>query len=871
MAARYGGATLGRHARLPRPLPPHPPRTRRRRRHVPGSKSITNRALLVAALARGRSTLTGALVADDAAVMVAPRRRSAPRAPRRRRPTTIDVVGVDGRWPSAGPTSTSRSRAPRCASSPPRSRSAAAASCSTASTACASARSATSSPPCGARGRHAGRRRRRLPAGRGRGRRPPRRHTRVAGDRSSQFLSGLLLAAPYAPGPSRHGDGVLQSKPFVDLTLDVMRAFGVEVERDGYDRFDVRPGAYVGRPSTTSRATRWRPATRGASPRWRAAACGSTTSAPLAQGDKASSTCWDDGLRRDLDRGVLDVSGARGRALRGGTFDLNDLPGPGADAGRARARRRRTRSRSCNVGNLRIKETDRLHALATELRQARGRGRGARRRARVVAARGARRRRSRSTPTATTAWRWRSRSWAVAGPASGARPRLRRQDLPGLLRRPAGVGGRGERRRDAPAAATAITLDGPAASGKSSVARGWRPRSACRASRRACCTARRRPWPPRRRRRRTTPRRLPCSIATTSSCCPGWRRRAADRRRRRDAPRAERRGRRRGLAGGRPPAGARLGRRRLREMPAPFVIDGRDMGSVVFPHASHKFYLDASPEVRAARRVGERSADLAPVAAAIRRRDALDARQLGPAPDAVHLDTGPLTLDEVVAWVLARLEPAARRGRRRPRDPRAGRHALGPSAREPAARRRDEHRLQARGARRRRGDRRGFAARAIASTSTSRACADRRGRLRPPTSWSRSAATGRCSPRAAARGARGRCSASTSASSASWRRSASTRCSPTPKGARTRRAWRSVAGAVLSVSARGEPPASLSTTSRSRRGHDAAGALPPRGRRRPRRRVPRRRRGREHAGRFDRLLALARGSRSSCPTCGPCS
>jgi CMP/dCMP kinase len=94
---------------------------------------------------------------------------------------------------------------------------------------------------------------------------------------------------------------------------------------------------------------------------------------------------------------------------------------------------------------------------------------------------------------------------------------------------------------------------------------------------------------------------------------------------------------------------------RLREMPAPFVIDGRDMGSVVFPQAGHKFYLDASPEVRAARRVGERGADLRAVAAAIRLRDELDARQLAPAPDAVHLDTGSMTLDEVVAWVLSRV------------------------------------------------------------------------------------------------------------------------------------------------------------------------------------------------------------------------
>ncbi|MFN2322827.1 MAG: (d)CMP kinase [Trueperaceae bacterium] len=99
---------------------------------------------------------------------------------------------------------------------------------------------------------------------------------------------------------------------------------------------------------------------------------------------------------------------------------------------------------------------------------------------------------------------------------------------------------------------------------------------------------------------------------------------------------------------------------RLREMPRPFVIDGRDMGSVVFPDAAHKFYLTAAPEVRAARRVGERAADLAEVAEAIRRRDALDARQLAPAPDAQHLDTSTLELEQVVAWVLGRLSvPAA--------------------------------------------------------------------------------------------------------------------------------------------------------------------------------------------------------------------
>ena len=91
---------------------------------------------------------------------------------------------------------------------------------------------------------------------------------------------------------------------------------------------------------------------------------------------------------------------------------------------------------------------------------------------------------------------------------------------------------------------------------------------------------------------------------------------------------------------------------RLRELVGVFVVEGRDMGTVVFPGAAHKFYLSAPPEVRAVRRVGERVADLEAVTEAIRRRDALDHAQLRPADDATHLDTRDLTLVEVVARVL---------------------------------------------------------------------------------------------------------------------------------------------------------------------------------------------------------------------------
>lgn len=90
----------------------------------------------------------------------------------------------------------------------------------------------------------------------------------------------------------------------------------------------------------------------------------------------------------------------------------------------------------------------------------------------------------------------------------------------------------------------------------------------------------------------------------------------------------------------------------LRQIPPPFVVDGRDMGSTVFPQARYKFYLTANPEVRAQRRVPERGAAFDTVLAEIIRRDEADKRQSDPAKDAIILDTSHLDLDGVVQRVL---------------------------------------------------------------------------------------------------------------------------------------------------------------------------------------------------------------------------
>lgn len=83
------------------------------------------------------------------------------------------------------------------------------------------------------------------------------------------------------------------------------------------------------------------------------------------------------------------------------------------------------------------------------------------------------------------------------------------------------------------------------------------------------------------------------------------------------------------------------------------VVEGRDIGSVVWPTARPKVYLTASPETRASRRAGELGTDISAVATDIARRDDLDssraASPLRRAEDAVELDTTDLDVDEVVA------------------------------------------------------------------------------------------------------------------------------------------------------------------------------------------------------------------------------
>ena len=95
------------------------------------------------------------------------------------------------------------------------------------------------------------------------------------------------------------------------------------------------------------------------------------------------------------------------------------------------------------------------------------------------------------------------------------------------------------------------------------------------------------------------------------------------------------------------------------------VMDGRDIGTAVFPDADVKFYVDAHPRQRATRRHEElaqrgQASDLDTIEREIRQRDHADSTRaespLTRAPDAIHLDTTELGLDEVVKRMLSVVE-----------------------------------------------------------------------------------------------------------------------------------------------------------------------------------------------------------------------
>jgi len=333
---------------------------------IPGSKSLTNRALIVAALAQGTSTLRGCLIAEDSEVMV--RALNQLGIAVEVDGTTFTVSGQGGKIPADEADMDVRLSG-------------------------TSIRFLTALASLGqGRYRLDGTTRMRerpigdLAAALGQlganvtsefdNNCPPvivdadglaGGTAQIAGDRSSQFLSALLMSAPYASSEVvLEVTGVLQSKPFVDLTLGLMADFGVNIARDGYERFVISGGRYEARDyliegDATAAGYFWGAA---------AVAGGSVTVANVGsaarQGDKRLMYVLEQmGCQLTTTDTTSTITAPTGK-LRGGTFDLNDIPDQ-AQTLAVLALFADSPVHITNVWNMRIKETDRLRALHNEL------------------------------------------------------------------------------------------------------------------------------------------------------------------------------------------------------------------------------------------------------------------------------------------------------------------------------------------------------------------------------------------------------------------------------------------------------------------------------------------------------------------------
>lgn len=219
---------------------------------VPGSKSFTNRALLIAAMARGRSIVKGILKSDDSYWMIDSLRRLG--IDIRLDGETAEIQGCEGTWPNpsaelfVGSAGTSARFLPGALAAAPRGAWIVDGSDQLRGRPIAPLLQALrelggrieplhgdDSLPVQVQGGG-------LSGGR----------VRISGRVSSQYVSGLLIAAPYADGPvTVQLEDDLVQPAYVGITIQLMRAFGARVEHaPGYREIHVHPGPYQGREIT---------------------------------------------------------------------------------------------------------------------------------------------------------------------------------------------------------------------------------------------------------------------------------------------------------------------------------------------------------------------------------------------------------------------------------------------------------------------------------------------------------------------------------------------------------------------------------------------------------------------------------------------
>jgi len=485
----------------------------------------------------------------------------------------------------------------------------------------------------------------------------------VRGDVSSQFLTALLMALPLAGTETTvEVVGELASKPYIDLTIATMAHFGVRVRRDGWRSFTIPAGGGYSSPGTivvegdASGASYF-------------LAAGAIAGGPVRvegvgrdsiQGDvRFAEVLASLGARIEMGDTWIEARGPISGRLKAFDLDLNAIPDAAMTLAVVALFADGT-SRLTNIGSWRVKETDRIAAMATEL--------------------------SKVGATAEQGPDWLSISPPIAAcltphavidtyddhrmamcfslvalgdvPVRIMDPDCVTKTFPDYFERFAAIA------RPAPV----IAIDGPSASGKGTVAR--RVAQALRfhlldsgALYRLVALKALRSGTP------SDDEAEVARLAETLDAQFDSGEIVLDGEPVGEALRSEETGAVASQVAALPRVRtALLARQRAFRRAPGLVADGRDMGSVVFPDADLKFFLTASAEERAWRRYKQLmekglSATMPAILKDIEARDRRDT-QRGAAPlrlcaDAQALDTTDLTIEEAVAEVLARWRSAA--------------------------------------------------------------------------------------------------------------------------------------------------------------------------------------------------------------------
>lgn len=341
------------------------------RLRLPGSKSISNRALLLAALSSGTTLVTNVLFSDDVRFMLGALKKLGVKLTINEPNFEVKVEGLAGGFSVTGPTTLFLGNAgtamrPLCAAlalsegefeltGEPRMKERPIAHLVDALRSLGASidyLEADGYPPLKITGS-----------------KPAVDKVEIDGSLSSQYITALLLASPLLPnGLTLTVIGQLVSRPYIDITIGMMKAFGVEVEEPQENCFYIKPDQHYQSPE-----------------RYLVEGDASSASYFLAAaaingGEITVEGVGKKSVQGDIDFAhVLEKMGAeiiwedeaitcRRNTLHGVSMDMNHIPDAAMTIATT-ALFADSPSTISNVYNWRIKETDRLHAMATELKK----------------------------------------------------------------------------------------------------------------------------------------------------------------------------------------------------------------------------------------------------------------------------------------------------------------------------------------------------------------------------------------------------------------------------------------------------------------------------------------------------------------------